>query len=261
MTDKRLPFFHCYPDKWLNALASMKPDAGYVYLIICFRIYEKRGAIPDTLQALGKRTGYRPTHVERILKELIRDGKLTGQIGALENPFAMVEIERGRRKHHREIYSTTGNKTAEITQENQQTELPYIESIEDRSKILDSSKRAPRRSMAENWQPTQDGIRYATERKFDKQRISQMIRACRDYHIRRGTLIAGERGLAATWRTWVENEIKFSEQRKAGGADPDRWMTSAERYLKKQREGRSDGENQTNGLRQISESVLSRGGG
>ena len=67
-----------------------------------------------------------------------------------------------------------------------------------------------RQQMPDEWKPNVTGIGYAKERGFADERISQMIVACRDYHIRKGTMIAGERGLAATWRTWVNNEIKFN---------------------------------------------------
>jgi hypothetical protein len=96
MTDDRLPWFHCYPEKWLAALAEMKPDQGYVYWIICLRIYEKRGPIPDSTEALARRIGYRPSHIQRIVETLCALGKLIRTPdGRLTNPFSEQEILSG----------------------------------------------------------------------------------------------------------------------------------------------------------------------
>lgn len=67
--------------------------------------------------------------------------------------------------------------------------------------------------MPENWQPSEAGLAYAADLGFAEDRIAEMVRACVNYHLRKGTLIAGDVGLAATWRTWCDNEVKFSRDR------------------------------------------------
>jgi hypothetical protein len=75
------------------------------------------------------------------------------------------------------------------------------------------AKRSPRAPMPEAWQPTQAGLQYATDAGIPSARFPYLIKRCRDYHIRNGTMIAGERGLAATWRTWCDNEVRFTKER------------------------------------------------
>ncbi len=103
MNDARFPWFRCYPGKWLGALAEMPPDQGYVYVVVCMRIYEKRGPVPDSIEALARRTGFRPSHVARIIDKLCSLGKLIKlPCGDLTNPFAEREIADGEK-----ISSTT----------------------------------------------------------------------------------------------------------------------------------------------------------
>lgn len=72
-----------------------------------------------------------------------------------------------------------------------------------------------RRAMEESWEPDAKGILFARGLGFNDSKIRQLAVACRDYHLKHGTLIAGSIGLAATWRTWCNNEVKFSEERRA----------------------------------------------
>ena len=112
-----------------------------------------------------------------------------------------------------------------------------------------AKRRANRSTISDDWTPDEKGIAYATERGFDSAKINQLVRACRDYHIKHGTLIAGERGLAATWRTWCENEIKFSANRRAQSEKPQpHWMQQRDEtamYLKQMRERAKNGTAQT----------------
>lgn len=77
------------------------------------------------------------------------------------------------------------------------------------------AKRKKRMMMPEDWEPDEKGILFAKQHGFTDTKIRQLVMACRDYHLKHGTLIAGSIGLAATWRTWCNNEIKFTEERKA----------------------------------------------
>lgn len=91
---EELPWFKCQPTKFLQALAAMPPDLGYTYVIICFRIYEKRGPIQDDDRALARRTGFRAPHVHRLVDELVRLEKLVRTDAGLMNPFAEREITK-----------------------------------------------------------------------------------------------------------------------------------------------------------------------
>jgi len=210
MTKKRLQWFHCYPEKFLTALAGMSAIKQHVYLIVCLRIYEKRGAISDPVSAIAKRCGYdRTCHVKRAIAELVKEGKLFRTDAGLMNPFAENEItERDSKQQSSRVRSE------EITQENQRTLALDIEVEEERKKVSKKQerRRAPRHPMPENWEPDERGIQYALDSGFLDEKIRQMVRACRNYYLRRGDLIAGAVGLSATWRNWCDNELKFQQR-------------------------------------------------
>lgn len=85
---ERLDWFPCYPSKLLGALAAMKPDEGYVYWIVCLRIYEVGGPCRDSLDALARRTGMNKRRVTDALDMSFRVGRLVRDGDGIMNPFA-----------------------------------------------------------------------------------------------------------------------------------------------------------------------------
>lgn len=218
MTGKRLHWFHCYPEKWLTALSDMKPDVGYVYIIICFRIYEKRGPIPDSYEAIGRRTGYRPTHIARIVETLCSLGKLVRtESGALMNPFAERQIATQMAKGSREIDSPMANESPEKSKKNQRgddTEIEVEIEVEEERTVARPKRTRTRTIFPVGWIPDQEQISYAQKRGFNTTQLALMWEAFGNHHTSRGNLMAD---WAAAWRTWVTNEIKFSANRKGNG--------------------------------------------
>ena len=76
MTTERPPWFKCYPEKLLCALAALPHDAAHLYLIMLLRIYEVGGPIPDHHVALSHRTKMSPKRVANALDDLILAGKI-----------------------------------------------------------------------------------------------------------------------------------------------------------------------------------------
>jgi hypothetical protein len=89
------------------------------------------------------------------------------------------------------------------------------EEREERSK---GKRRGARCEMPDDWYPTEAGIIYAKERGYAEPMVGKLVQKCRDYHISKGTQIAGERGLAATWRTWVNNAPRFDRFERNGSS-------------------------------------------
>lgn len=89
MKEEPLPWFPCYPSKLLGALAGMRPDEGYVYWVVCLRIYETGHACRDTIEALARRTGMNKRRVLDALDLSFRAGRLIREGGdGIMNPFA-----------------------------------------------------------------------------------------------------------------------------------------------------------------------------
>jgi hypothetical protein len=65
-----------------------------------------------------------------------------------------------------------------------------------------------RTRIASEWQPSADGLAYATERAID----AEEIEAFRDYHLAHGSLMAD---WDAAWRTWCRNAVKFNRTKPA----------------------------------------------
>lgn len=224
MTKDRLPWFHCYPTKWLGALAEMKPDLGYTYLIVCFRIYEKRGPIPDGIEALARRTGYRPSHVTKMIEKLCELGKLARTPeGYLTNPFAENVIATGDKIVSASV--SQRSRAAKIRWEKHQSnqskphagamrgdaDLELDIEVESKKVVVPraKSRAKPRQMIAEDWQLSERGRAHAVGLGFLPDQITRMAAKFLDHHRSRGTLIAD---LEATWRTWCGNEIEFKQR-------------------------------------------------
>lgn len=83
-----LPWFPCYPSKLLGAFAAMNPDEGYLYWIVCLRIYEVGGACHDTIDALARRSGMNRRRATAALELSFQAGRLVRQDDGIMNPFA-----------------------------------------------------------------------------------------------------------------------------------------------------------------------------
>jgi hypothetical protein len=86
--DERLPWFRCYPQKLLDALAGMTPAEGYTYVIMLLRIYEAGGACHDTFPSLVRRIGYNKRIVSEALDKLFATKRLIRTPEGIRNPVA-----------------------------------------------------------------------------------------------------------------------------------------------------------------------------
>lgn len=121
---ERLPWFPCFPSKLLGALSGMRPDEGYLYWVVCLRIYEIGGPCADTLDALSRRTGLNKRRVSDNLDHLFRSGKLIRQGDGIMNPFAEKVIgERTALREERVRAGRAGGlRTKEKTERKQEND-------------------------------------------------------------------------------------------------------------------------------------------
>lgn len=119
---ERLTWFPCYPSKLLGALAGMRPDEGYIYWIVCLRIYEVNGPCPDTLDALARRSGMNKRRVTDALDLSFRAGRLVRVEGGIMNPFAseVLADSRALREERKRAGQEGGKRSAEKRKEKQQ---------------------------------------------------------------------------------------------------------------------------------------------
>jgi uncharacterized protein YdaU (DUF1376 family) len=126
MPPNRLPWFPCYPSKFLGALSAMQPDEGYVYVIVCFRIYESGKPCPDTLEAIARRAGMNKRRASEALERLFRSGKLVREGDGIMNPYAAEILAEGiaLRKRREEASQKANAAPREKNKENQSTPSP-----------------------------------------------------------------------------------------------------------------------------------------
>ena len=232
MTEDPMPWFRCFPAKWLKALGAMKPDEGYVYLVVCLLIYDRGGPCPDTLEAIARRTGLNRRRTSEALDRLFKSGKLIRQGDGIMNPFAehvlteqtAFRVAAGQKgasalwgKTEQNQRPPNGKAIARPLANDGQLQLQIQE--EGNVERPRASRRAPRSPIPADWKPTQVDLEYAAKYMFGPTDVGRIGRAFVNYHQRQGTLIAGQIGLAAAWRTWCDNEVKYRarEQKKGEG--------------------------------------------
>ena len=89
----RDPWVKWYPGDYLNGVADMSPEQGWVYTIILNRIYDEQGPITLDVEKIARRCNMRPTTCLKQLDALIADGKLIVRDGLLINERCEKEIK------------------------------------------------------------------------------------------------------------------------------------------------------------------------
>src|SRR5262245_44082632 len=116
---KKERWFKCFPSKWLNALGGLSTDEGYLYIVVCFRIYDTDGPCRDSVDALVIRTNMTRYRVRRALNRLLKMKKLFRTNNGLMNAVcADVIDERRQLSKVRAEVSATYWKKAQQKQQN-----------------------------------------------------------------------------------------------------------------------------------------------
>lgn len=91
------PWVKWFPGDFLNGVADLEADEGWVYVMALNLIYDRGGAIPFEVDRLARRCRLRRNVVERVVRQLVDAGKLTLVDGKLSNSKAERMLE-GRLK-------------------------------------------------------------------------------------------------------------------------------------------------------------------
>jgi hypothetical protein len=119
--DKNLPWFPCFPSKWLGALSAMQPMEALVFVVVCLRIYEVNGPCSDTVEALARRTGLDNRSVSKSLGRLFENKKLFKRDGGMMNLFAeKILADRSINKYGKNKH---GWKKDQLNQQNDDAQL------------------------------------------------------------------------------------------------------------------------------------------
>lgn len=219
VAEKTIPWFPCFPSKWLKAIAGMKPHVSLTYLVVCFRIYELDGPCKDAADVLARRTGLKKNLVQEALKFLIKAGKLIeGPDGGMTNPFAELVIQDRRAARAKtKKWNPHRIEKAQSDQRNADTQLQLqiTDTKEDKKteKVVRAS--APHH-IPDDWKLNGGESMYAADQGFQVPKINAMAEAFSDHHRAKGSKFVD---WSAAWRTWVRNEIKFNGKPRGDGND------------------------------------------
>ncbi len=228
MTEEPMPWFPCFPAKWLKALGGMKPDEGYVYVIVCFMIYDRGTACQDTLESISRRTGLNRRRVADALDRLFKSGKLVRQGDGIMNPFAeqILTDQAAFRAERSKAGAAGASSRWGKTKQNQgrkngkakpepmandgQLQLEGEEKKKEKKEVEPREPRGKHR-LPPDWNPGEPGYVYAQQKGFTRAEAEQMFVGFREHHIGRGTV--WEVWMLA-WQQWCRNEVKFSARRR-----------------------------------------------
>lgn len=219
VSEKTIPWFPCFPSKWLKAIAGMKPHVSLTYLVVCFRIYEIDGPCKDTADVLARRAGLKKNLVVEALKFLKSAGKLVEGPDGITNPFA-EQVIQDRRTARLKTKKWNPHRL-EKAQSDQRNAAPQLQlDITDTKvgKKTDSEVvrvTAPHR-IPEDWKLLGADSLYAMDKGFKVPKIEAMAESFRDHHSAKGTKFVD---WSAAWRNWVRNEIKFNGKPSGDGND------------------------------------------
>jgi hypothetical protein len=126
--------------------------------------------------------------------------------------------ERDKKRGHDDVTrDITDQSRSPETETETETETEKIPSLRSGGAETPSkAKRArARSSLPDGWTLDEQDIGYAADRGFDVPAIERMSSGFANHHRSRGNLMADWH---AAWRTWTDNEIKFSNLRTQGQA-------------------------------------------
>lgn len=237
------PWVKWFSGDFLNGVADLEADEGWVYVIALNLIYDRGGPIPFEPDRLARRCRLRKNVVERVVRQLVDAGKLTLEDGKLSNPKAERMLE-GRLK-------TVGNssRAARVRWEkdrenNGSDDATAMPSQCDRNAILEArsqklennplppaggkkSRRKPETALPDDFpdlKALQDAkakvlasgaaVRITSEAEKFRNHAAQNDRRARDW--------------PAAWRNWILNAIERAPQiglvaSRPTGDDHDPW--------------------------------------
>jgi hypothetical protein len=106
-----------------------------VYLIVLLRIYEHGEFLPDTVEALSRRTGYKTNVVSNALQTLTKSGRLILKDQGYFNPVADTILEERRliRKKRKDASEKAAEARPKKAQQKQRTPRPFDDRIDNQS--------------------------------------------------------------------------------------------------------------------------------
>ncbi len=87
------PWVKWYAGDFLNGVADLGPNEGWVYSIVLNLIFDSGAPIADDITRLARRCNMRPTGVEKAVNNLVLAGKLIRREGVISNARAEQTVK------------------------------------------------------------------------------------------------------------------------------------------------------------------------
>jgi uncharacterized protein YdaU (DUF1376 family) len=192
------------------------------YLLILIAMHRSPdGWIAGDDCSLGKISGLTRNHWHRIAP-LIRGFLIVGAGGKV----SQNRIQRDRASHSKgeNASLSKGRNPGGTPLADKESLLPLETHLVSESSSESVVRANARKTLLhQNWGPDGKNITYAVDHGFNLERVHQLADAFADHHRSHGNRMAD---WDAAWRTWVRNEVKFS-QRRGGGNGVGKSVTDA----------------------------------
>ncbi|MCD1644801.1 DUF1376 domain-containing protein [Aurantimonas coralicida] len=120
------PWVKWFAGDYLNGVADLGPNEGWVYTVVLNLIFDSGAPIADDITRLARRCNMRPTSVEKAVDLLVSTGKLTRREGVISNTRAEQTV-KSRSKlvdNSTKAANTRWEKVRENSNENNETAKP-----------------------------------------------------------------------------------------------------------------------------------------
>jgi len=211
----RLPWFKCNPKDFITGTMQFDAEEKGVYAMLMMQMYYHWEPVPNDPVAVARICGCPTRRYNGIIEKLLQHPKLLIRLsdGRLSSP--RFEAERAKTIPKKE--EKNGDKSAKLSADlfdSKGLAPTELENLRTKDKESISHARGPERPIPggyEGWKLEPKEIAYAVGKNFDMAKIEAMSEAFRDYHLK---LDSRWSDWSAAWRTWVQNDVKFSNERK-----------------------------------------------
>jgi len=188
--------------------------AKLVMMILAHHHNDQTGRCFPSYERIAEEAGLAKSSVTRAIKELVAanliqkvKGKRAGSFNAPNSyrlTFISQEMLDLERKRHRG-YAHDGSAALP---ERETPTSPLHSEVGSAKKRVRSQRKAPRRRMTVDWQPSPDMRKKAVEAGFLSEEIERMILDFREFYIARGQVSAA---WGMDWSRWIRRSVDHKE--------------------------------------------------
>jgi len=211
-----LPYYKAYPRDFIEGTIGLPFEIKCAYRVVLDMIYMQGGNLPDDPRYISGLLGCSIRKWRSIRSTLLELGKIEVSGEFLTNKRAEKELETLSKLQEKQSEKASNpRKSKDLTQPQLSQPEPEPEPEPDIKEDTNvSSKKTRRKPLIElpsGWVPNEKNIADALKKGLTEKEIDHEADQFRNHHHSKQSKF---RDWNAAWRTWVNNYIKFSENRR-----------------------------------------------